>query len=171
MRKKDIVKVPDDPKFRRDTGKIFLIHEWPAAKAEHWAVRALLAYNRGGGQIPLEAIGGGMQMIFLIGLNTFLRGQMQAEEVIPILDELLDCVQVIRDPKARGPDGQPVATDLATEDDIEEPMTRLWLRSEVVRLHTHFSPFEALSNLIGLAMKVGPIPDSPPTSPVSSPLQ
>ena len=82
MRRQEVVKIPEDPKFQRDIGKHFLITEWPAAKSEHWAIRMLFAYNRGGGQIPMEAIGGGMQMIFWLGLNTFLRGQAQADEVI-----------------------------------------------------------------------------------------
>lgn|GEM_PF-1288843 len=168
MRKKEVVKVPDEKWAKRDAGKLFLITEWSAAKAEHWAVRALLAYNRGGGQIPIEMLGGGMEAIFLLGVNTFLRGQMQAGEVIPILDELLDCVQIIRDPKARGADGAVVATDISSEDDIEEPTTRLWLRSEVVRLHTNFSPFEMISTFLAAALKA---PESstpiPPTSPGS----
>jgi hypothetical protein len=167
VRKQEAVRVPSDPKFKRDIGKHFLITEWSAAQSEHWAIRALLAYNRGGGQIPMEAVSGGMQMIFLLGINTMLRGHMQADEVIPILDELLGCVKIIRDPKARGPDGHIIATDIVTEDDIEEPATRLWLRSEVVRLHTHFSPFDAISTLITAAMKAEPLMPNPPTSPTS----
>ena len=165
VRKQEIVKVPDESKFKRDTGKHFLITEWPAAKTEHWAIRALLAYNRGGGQIPTEAVGGGMQMIFLLGLNTFLRGQMQAEEVIPILDELLECVKIIRDTKARGPDGHVIATDIVSDDDILEVPTRLWLRSEVVRVHTNFSPFAVISGLISAAMKEAPPNPTPPNYP------
>jgi hypothetical protein len=166
-RKHEVVKVPDAGWSKRDAGKLFLITEWPAAKAEHWAIRALIAYNRGGGQIPMDMIGGGMQAIFLLGINTFLRGQMQADEVIPILDELLECVKIIRDPKARGADGNLIATDIVSDDDIMEVPTRLWLRSEVIRLHTHFSPFELLSSLISAVMKPLETTPKPPTSPAS----
>ena len=142
--------------FGRDSNpvrKTFLITEWSAERAEKWAVRAIIAYNRGGGQIPLDAIGGGMESIFWLGINTFLRGNMQADEVIPILDELMECVQMIRDPKARGPDGSPIVSGLVSPDDIEEIKTRLWLRSEVLRVHTGFSPAEAISAFLTQTMK------------------
>ena len=147
MRKHEVVKVPAEW-GKRDAGKHFLIKEWPAERAEEWAVRALIAYNRGGGQIPIDAISGGMEAIFWLGVNTFLRGQMQAGEVIPILNELFECIKIIRDPTARGVEG-PVATDLVPGvDDIEEIQTRLWLRSEVLRVHTNFSVSDLLSKLI-----------------------
>lgn len=146
MRKQEVVKVVLQ---NRDAGKHFLITEWSAEKAEAWAVRALIAYNRGGGDVPAAAIDGGMEAIFWLGVNTFLRGQMKSEEVIPILNELLDCVKIIRDPKARGLDGSIIATDiLPGSDDVEEVQTRLWLRSEVLRVHTNFSLTELLSRLL-----------------------
>lgn len=150
MRKREIVKVPDGYGRDSERGTVFLITEWPAEVAERWAMRALIAYNRGGGQVPVEAISGGMEAIFWLGINTFLRGQMQADEVIPILNELLQCVKIIRDPKAISADsGGPVATDLIEgADDIEEIKTRLWLRSEVLRVHTNFSVADLVSRLI-----------------------
>ena len=152
MRKTDIVVVPEWGK--RDAGKTFLIREWPAERAEKWGIKALLAYNRGGGQIDVDAaIGAGMEGIFFLGVQTFLRGQIRAEEAIPILDELLDCVRIIRDPKARdAATGEPVATPIVSEDDVEEVQTRMWLRSEVLRLHTNFSPAAAVSTLISAIM-------------------
>jgi hypothetical protein len=153
VRKKEAVMVPEG--FGRDSSpvrKTFLITEWPADRAEKWGLRAILAYNRGGGEIPLEALGGGMETIFWLGINTFLRGNMQSDEVIPILDELMECVQLIRDPKARGPDGNPVVSAIVSPDDIEEIRTRLWLRSEVLRVHTGFSPAEAISAFLSKMM-------------------
>lgn len=160
MRKKEIVKVPPD--FGRDSGKTFQITEWSAETAEKWAVSSLLAYNRGGGQIPLSQMaGGGMEAIAILGVNTFLRGQMQAEEVLPILDQLLDCVEVVRDPKARdAATGLLVVTPIVSPDDIEEVKTRLWLRSEVLRVHTGFSMAAVVSNLISAIMTR---PDTPTT--------
>lgn len=152
MRKREVVKVPDSW-GARDTGKHFLITEWAAARAEEWALRMLFAYNRGGGQIPVEVLGGGMQAIFFIGVNTFLRGQIQSDEIIPLLNQLLECVKIIRDPRARGPDGQVIATELVSDDDVAEVKTRLWLRSEVIRVHTNFSPGDMLSNLMSAVMK------------------
>ena len=163
MRKIVPVKVPDD--YSRDAGKHFLITEWSADRAEKWAFRALIAYNRGGGEIPVDVIGQGMQAIFFVGVNTFLRGQMNAEEVIPILDELLQCVKVIRDPTKRAPDGAIIATDLLT-DDVEEIKTRLWLRSEVLRVHTNFSPAEMLSKMLASVLTK---PESTGSKPATSP--
>ena len=161
MREREVVKVPEWGK--RDAGKVFLITEWAAERAEEWAFRALIAYNRGGGQVPVEAISGGMEAVFWLGVNTFLRGQMQAAEVIPILNELMECIKIIRDPNTRGPDG-PVAHDVLPGD-IEEIKTRLWLRSEVLRIHTFFSVSDLVSRLISEAMKREAASSTVPTSP------
>ncbi len=153
MRKVELVKVPSG--YGRDHGKTFQITEWPATRADEWAVRAILAYNRGGSSIPLEGlVGQGMEAIFFVGVQTFLRGQIRSEEIVPILNELLDCVQIVRDPAARDKaTGKPVATDIVSDDDIEEVKTRWWLRSEVIRIHTGFSPAAELQTLISAIMK------------------
>lgn len=156
MRKTIIVKAS----FGRDEGKHFFIREWSAERAEKWAMRAIIAYNRGGGQIPIDAIEGGMEAIFWLGINTFLRGNMKAEEVIPVLDELLEDVQMVRDPKTRAPDGGPILTPISSPDDIEEVKTRLWLRSEVIKLHTGFSVAEVAQRLISAMM----VPSTSPRS-------
>jgi hypothetical protein len=96
-------------------------------------------------------------------VNTFLRGQMQAAEVIPILNELMECIKIIRDPNTRGPDG-PVAHDVLPGD-IEEIKTRLWLRSEVLRIHTFFSVSDLVSRLISEAMKREAASSTVPMSP------
>lgn len=147
--------------YGRDRGKIFKIKEWSAARAEHWAVRALLAYNRGGGELNLPGLYGmGMVAIVYLGIQTFLRGFMKSEEVIPILDELLECVAIVRDPKAKDAiTGSMVADNVLSENDIEEVPTRMWLRSEVIKLHTGFSPADALSNLVESVMRA-PASDS-----------
>lgn len=152
-RKTEIVKVPAN--FGRDAGKHFLLTEWSARKADHWAIRAMLAYNRGGGDMSAEALlGRGMEAIFFVGIQTFLRGQIRAEEVTPILDELLECVQMIRDPAARDrATGMPVATPLVSDDDVEEIKTIWWLRSEVLRMTVGFSPLEIAERWVSRIMK------------------
>jgi hypothetical protein len=141
----------------RDAKKLYQITEWPAARAEQWGVRALMAYNRGGGHLPVDqAFGRGMEGIVFLGIDTFLRGQMRAEEVQPILDELLECVKIIRDPSARDKQtNKPVATDIVADSDIQEVATRMWLRSEVLFLHTGFSVGDALSDLISVINSKG----------------
>ena len=150
----EIVSVPKFEGARnRDLGKQFLITEWPAAIAEKWGVKMILALNRSGGEIPLNLRGIGMEGVFILGFNTFLRGNIKAEEIIPLFDELLDCVQYIRDP-----DHPDVATSIVSDTDIQEIQTRLWLRSEVLRIHTDFSPAAALSSLISLIMTKEALP-------------
>lgn len=133
----------------RDLDKSFFLTEWPASTSEKWAMRMLLAFNRSAGEIPLNLAGIGMEGIAILGINTFLRGAIQAAEIIPLLDELLECVKIVRDPDT--PDkatGEPVVHAIIPDIDIEEVATRLWLRSEVLRLHTNFSPADALSKLL-----------------------
>ena len=143
MRESVVVRIPEFPGTRnRDIGKIFRLTEWPAAKAENWAFRMMLAANKGAGELPLSLAGIGMEGIAIIGINTFLRGNIIPETLIPLLDELLECVQYARDkskPEIVGP--------LTAEDDIEEVATRMWLRGEVLTLHLNFSVSAALSAL------------------------
>lgn len=140
--------VKADQWAERDAGKTFLLTEWPAEQAEEWAVRAIIAFNRGGGTIPTDIVSAGMQAIFWVGVDTFLRGQMKSDEVLPIFNQLLGCAQIVRDPSKRDQiSGRPVAHPILAGD-IQEVKTRLWLRSEVLRLHTGFSPGDVLLSLI-----------------------
>ena len=150
------VNVPVFPGTRdRDLGKMFRITEWPAATAEHWGMRMILAANSGSGQLPLNLAGLGMEGIAIIGINTFLRGNVMPETLIPLLDELLSCVKFVRDPS------KPLITSEIGENDIEEVATRLWLRGEVLTLHLNFSVSAALSALYKKIMTVPtPLTDS-----------
>lgn len=140
MRKVEKVVVPAaDGTANRDQGKMFLITEWDAATAEKWGIKMLLALNRSAGEIPMDLRGIGMEGVAVLGINTFLRGNISSEEIIPLLDQLLECVQMIRDKRH-----EDVATPISSPDDIEDVSTRLWLRSEVIRVHTGFSPAAAL---------------------------
>lgn len=161
MRESVVVRVPSFPGTRdRDKGKLFRITEWSAAKAENWGMRMMLAANSGAGELPLNLSGIGMEGIAIIGINAFLRGAVAPGTLIPLLDELLECVKIIRDPKR--PD---VVTDIVSDDDVEEVATRMWLRGEVLSLHLGFSVGAALSALYKRIMTT-PSPDSPspPTS-------
>ncbi len=152
MRKKELVIVPKfEGTDNRDIGKTFQLNEWDAETGEKWAIAMVLAFNRSAGEIPMDLRGIGWEGIAILSINTFLRGNIQAEEIIPLLDKLLDCVKIVRDPKH--PD---IATEIVSADDIEEVATRLWLRSEVLRLHTNFSPIAVLSALISAIMTKRP---------------
>lgn len=135
----------------RDLGKTFFIKEWPAARADKWAQRLTFAFNKGAGQIPLDLAGIGWEGIALVGINTFLRGTGDSEEIMRLADELLECVQIVRDPKF--PDNP---SPLVADDDIEEVATRWWLRDQVVSVHTNFSVVAALSGLLITLLKASP---------------
>lgn len=118
----------------RDKGKIFLITEMPAAKAEEWAMRALLAVTRGGLDIG-DAEGQGMAGIARLGLQSLTK--LSFEDLKPLVDEMFECVVICPDKRNLG-----VSRSLR-EDDIEEVSTRLQLRAEIFTLHTGFSLAEA----------------------------
>lgn len=143
MRQTIDVTPPEVPGTRnRDKGKLFRITEWPAARAEKWGIRMMLAANSGAGELPISLAGIGMEGIAIIGINTFLRGNILPDTLIPLLDELLECVQIVRD-RAK----PQIATPIAVDEDIEEVATRMWLRGEVLSLHLGFSVSAALSAL------------------------
>lgn len=155
-RKKEMIEVPD-ASYGRDYApkrKTFLITEWPAERFLKWLIKAGLAYNRDAGEMPLtNAFGAGVEGIIFLFAQTMLRGKMREEEVSPVLDELLDCVQIVRDPSANDiATGMPVAFKLMPNEDIEEIKTAAWLRSEVLRVHTNFSVLAMLSKLISAIM-------------------
>lgn len=127
----------------RDLGKTFLITEWTAARADRWVQEVAFAFNQGAGAIPLDLRGIGWEGIAIMGINTFLRGNVRSLEMIQLLDQLLECVEIVRDKKH-----PTVASPIVSDDDIEEVATRWWLRSEVVSVHVNFSPLAALSALI-----------------------
>jgi hypothetical protein len=149
----------------RDADKTFLITEMSAAAAEKWAARAFLALTRtGGAQIPLEARELGMVGVAIVGLNMFLKGGVEFRDLEPLMDEMFTCVRMIRDPRAVDQaTGGPVATEIVSDDDVEEVQTRAWLRSEVLKLHTGFSIADGLSWLIS-EVASSRASQSPPTS-------
>ena len=144
----------------RDQGKVFLLTEMSAAMAEKWALRMFIALKGSGSEISEEMARLGMVGVGLAGLNVFLRADIDPKVLEPLLDEMLTCVKRVRDPKR--PD---LATPISAEIDIEEVPTLLWLRSEVIRLHTNFSPADAMSRLISLATML------PSSTTSTSPLQ
>lgn len=168
MRETATVRIPAFPGTRnRDLGKVFRLTEWPAARAEQWAMKIVLAANKGATPLPLNVSGMGMEGIAALGINAFfLSGNAQPETLIPLMDELLECVTIIRDPK------HPDVVMPLLPDDLEEIATRFWLRGEVLSLHLGFSVSDALSALWRKMMtpvQVLPELSTPPTSAPESP--
>jgi hypothetical protein len=120
-----------DESFGRDSGKAFFITEMPAEQSEDWGCRALLAMVNAGVKIPASAQGMGMMAIASSSLTDLTKG-VSWTALKPLLNELMECVQYIPDPK-----NTKVMRELIA-DDIEEPLTRLKLKKEVFMMHISF---------------------------------
>lgn len=129
MRKVVDVTISDEG---RDKGKTFRITEMPADKAEKWAIRALMALAKNNAQLPDDVVGAGMAGLAFVGVQAL--STLKFEEVEPLLDEMFQCLQMVPDPS-----GHPDIVRALVANDIEEVMTRVKLRSEVLTLHTGFS--------------------------------
>lgn len=117
----------------RDKGKVFIITELSPIRAEKWAFRALSALAKSGVELPgdVEDIKRmGMAAIAALGFQA-LAGVNPAEAE-PLLDEMLECVEIapdLRNPQVKRP---------LAEGDIEEIATLLQLRKAVFEVHTGF---------------------------------
>lgn len=109
----------------RDKGKVFVLTEMPAAQAEKWAMRVLLAAARSGFDVG-HTVGMGMQGVALLGLSAL--ANMAWDEAEPLLDEMMTCVRIKEQSGARE----------VFSDDIEEVVTRFDLRKAVLDLHISF---------------------------------
>lgn len=113
----------------RDKGRVFLITEMSAAHADNWAMRALIALANGGVDLGDLSPQQGMMGMVRVALDAL--GRLKADDAIPLLNELLDCVQIIPE----GGQPRPLNMDF---NDVED-FTTLWrLRKEVFALHTDF---------------------------------
>ena len=121
----------------RDFGKTFCITEMTAFNAESFAIRAGLAILKSNPSLPpnlIERITDKtitFEDIVSLGLGLFL-GVDYHEDLKPLLDDLLGCVQIIVDKKSM------IMRHLEDED-IEEFGTLIELRKRVLGLHINFS--------------------------------
>jgi len=146
----------------RDRGKTFWITEMPPRQAEKWATRALLAVSRSGrdmGGDAADLASSGMAGLAALGFQAFAR--MDFDDAEPLLDEMLSCVSFVPDPtKIDQATQRPLMFPLGP-DDIEDVQTLLTLRSEVIEVHTGFSPAAFLSTLGTAAKAKLNSPDTP----------
>ena len=120
-----------DDKGSRDYGKHYLITEMDAFRGEWFAIRVGLLLAQSGVELG-EATG--FQALAIAGIMSLTK--IKPEELKPLLDEMLGCVQVIPDlnyPNNRRPVGMMLAGD------ITEVSTLFKLRLEIFELHTGFS--------------------------------
>ena len=130
MRKELLVTIVD---AGRDQGKVFKITEAHAVQADKWGIRAMLALNRNGAQIPDEIMKLGLIGVLVVGVHK-LKGVLW-EDLEPLIDEMMSCVEVVPTPSQRN-----VVRKLFIDpNDIEEVSTLSTLRMEVFKLHVDFS--------------------------------
>lgn len=151
-RKTEIVTVPAEW-GQRDANHKFKITEMPALQAEWWGVRMMLLMSGANVQLSDDLAGRGMEAVAIFGINAIMRSPIDPEKLKPLWDELLTCVQIIRDDTKTDAHGQLIGSALVSPDDISEVRTVLWLRSEVVRIHINFSPADALSAFLSWMAK------------------
>ena len=114
----------------RDAGKVFLITEMPARAAHRWATRALFALMNGGIEIPDDIAEKGMAGIAAIGVQSL--GNIPFEAAEPLLDEMLQCVEIIPNPDKPEVHRRPV------DEDYEDFTTLFKLQKEALGLHLDF---------------------------------
>lgn len=111
----------------RDKGKKFEITEMPVAKIDNWAMRVLLALA--GADVEVAEANEGMMGLAKVAFAAL--GKIPPAVAIPLMDELLECVQFIPD------GGSPRPLDLELGD--VQDFTSIWiLRKEVFNLHIDF---------------------------------
>ncbi|MDG7050806.1 MAG: hypothetical protein JRZ94_06355 [Nitrososphaerota archaeon] len=137
MRKELIYKATNG----RDAGKEFLITEMSARKAHSWATRALFAVMNAGLEVPEEYADAGFAGLAavvssgdkeLLGMFIKTLGKVNVELAEPLLNELLDCVQMLPDA------GNHNIKRKLIDEDIEEVSTIFTLQKEALVLHMSF---------------------------------
>lgn len=114
----------------RDYGKMFFLKEMDADKAERWGLRAISALIAAGAKIPDGMQDLGIAVLAQEGIKSLAR--IPTEVSLPLLDELLQCVQIVPEPLNKE------VTRGLLKSDIEEPKTYTWLRIQVLNLHIDF---------------------------------
>lgn len=112
----------------RDAGMMYQVTEMPIAKADNWAMRALFAIANGG--VDLEGVSPNMGMLGMANVAIKALAGINPNVGIPLLDELLDCVQAI-------PSGG-TARPLLLESDVKDLSTMFTLRKEALAIHLDF---------------------------------
>ncbi|KMJ45445.1 hypothetical protein AB204_08975 [Xenorhabdus khoisanae] len=112
----------------RDAGKVFFITEMPIVKADDWAMRALFTIANGGIDIGDLRPSMGMMAIAQVAIKAL--SNIRADDGIPLLNELLDCVQIV-------PSGGN-ARAIEFNSDIRDVKTMFLLRAEALAIHIDF---------------------------------
>lgn len=132
----------EDGKENRDTGKTFIITEVSAVLAEEWGLRALMTLGTSGIIVPQEIADAGLIGIAIIGYQAFMGARQ--EEVMPLWREMIPACVQYKPPteNAGGAIAMPWNPVL-----VEEVSTLLFLREQILELHTGFTLAELAQKL------------------------
>lgn len=136
MRKTKEIKIETQ---NRDQGKRFRITEMSACAQERWATRAILALLNSGLElsegVSAEDLQGssGLAKILSMGVKAF--SNIKYEYAEPLYAELLKCVEYLG---IQGDSFSRPLTEETADEVIEEVITLLTLRKEVLKLHFDF---------------------------------
>ncbi|MGS1109033.1 hypothetical protein ACVCNH_22440 [Achromobacter anxifer] len=111
----------------RDKGKVFILTELSAYEAEEWAGRALFSLMNAGVEIPDNIAEAGLAGVAAMGMKAIAK--LPFESAKPLLDKMMDCVQIQPSPN--------VTRELMSGD-VEEVATLFTLRKKVLGLHLDF---------------------------------
>ena len=141
----------------RDKGKKFLITEMSSFAAEKWAARAFNMILASGMEMPDGAANAGMAGLAGVAGSMVMSGfnGLPWNLVEPLLDEMMTCVSVCV--PIRPEPGRPTTFRglLESAEDIEEVVTRLQLRKEIMELHLGFTWADFLQKRNPAAQAVG----------------
>lgn len=144
----------------RDKGKVFILTEMSASNAEEWALQVMSVMANSGIDIPQDVADAGLAGLATMAVPMLLKAPYYSAK--PLLDQMMGCITVMPDP------ARPEVQRKLVETDIEEVVTRLKLRREVLDLHLGFSVTAAILALAAVA-KIKSNGPSAPTSPELSP--
>lgn len=107
----------------RDNGKKFQITEMSARAGHAWATRLMLALMGSGAEIDDDIAERGLAGLATVAMSAI--GKVAPDVAIPLMDELLDCVQSVQEKGVRK----------WIDDDFEEIATIFQLQKATFDLH------------------------------------
>lgn len=145
------IEKPADPKKEnRDAGKIFVVTEVDAIRAEEWGLRAMMALGTGGIMVPKELVNAGLLGVVLVGYQAFMGATEEA--VLPLWREMLPaCVTFKHSDSVFEPFGP---------HHVEEVSTLILLRRTILELHTGFTVAELASDFARMSSALSQEPTS-----------
>lgn len=125
----------------RDKGKTFIVTEMYASQGESWAARVIMAIADSGVNLPDNFENLGMAGLAELGFKAVAGLRWSVAE--PLLQEMMNCVQIVVDPRNPGATTRPLQDSKdgpvgGGDYDIGEIGTRFALRMGFWKLHMGF---------------------------------